>query len=397
MGDGSGSRCSPARPPIHKRAPLIRAGLSATRPLVYQHPIMLDIQTFDARRGGNVLYKALVHPLAADAIAEPGGRNTPEQGALGVFDPDGVAVALFALHPEMPAPAEFYVQDVDALDNTLCRRDRAPADRSAALCLPRVADRQLRFGADQSSASPISVPLGVRVVSLDRARLPAPPADGARTYLDKLNFATNYALFQGRRWPSPRAWSAPITGRAMGRRAVTLLAVPVRRHRAKCWRRGSRRCPKARAGMPSTAARCARVSAWGRLPASSFLHAVGVAGHDVVKYALDFFSTSAEGADHALAVTHDANAWPSDRYAGLPAPRDGEQVLLWVQNSHAAPIPAGAVTLNRMGQNEARAARAGDRPFRQSWRWMCRQAAAGGGVAGADRNAHRPPCGAATL
>ena len=30
---------------------------------------MLNINTFDARAGGNVLYKALAHPLAAEAIA----------------------------------------------------------------------------------------------------------------------------------------------------------------------------------------------------------------------------------------------------------------------------------------------------------------------------------------
>ncbi len=50
-----------------------------------------------------------------------------------------------------------------------------------------------------------------------------------------------------------------------------------------------------------------------------------------------------------LSCTHDANAWPSDRYAGLPAPKPGERVILWVQNSHAAPIPAGAMSLDRMG------------------------------------------------
>jgi hypothetical protein len=60
--------------------------------------------------------------------------------------------------------------------------------------------------------------------------------------------------------------------------------------------------------------------------------------------------TYGTGAEKSLSVTHDANAWPSDRYAGLPAPRADEQVMLWVQNSHAAPIPAGAITLNRMGR-----------------------------------------------
>ena len=77
-----------------------------------------------------------------------------------------------------------------------------------------------------------------------------------------------------------------------------------------------------------------------------FIHAIGVAGHDVVKYALDTYGT---GDEASLSCTHDANAWPSDRYAGLPAPREGERVLLWVQNSHAAPIPAGTIALDRMG------------------------------------------------
>src|SRR6201994_1971727 len=77
-----------------------------------------------------------------------------------------------------------------------------------------------------------------------------------------------------------------------------------------------------------------------------FVHAIGATGHDVVKYALDTYASD-NGA--SLSCTHDANAWPSDRYAGLPAPREDERVVLWLQNSHATPIPAGAVSLDRMG------------------------------------------------
>ena len=51
-----------------------------------------------------------------------------------------------------------------------------------------------------------------------------------------------------------------------------------------------------------------------------------------------------------MSCTHDANAWPADRYAGLPAPASGERVILWVQNSHPVPIPPGAMTLNPMGE-----------------------------------------------
>ena len=80
-----------------------------------------------------------------------------------------------------------------------------------------------------------------------------------------------------------------------------------------------------------------------------FVHAIGAAGHDVVKYALD---TYGDDGNPSLSCTHDANAWPSDRYAGMPAPGPDERVVLWLQNSHAAPIPAGAVALDRMGAEQ---------------------------------------------
>ena len=75
---------------------------------------MLDIQTFDAKAGGNVLYKALAHPLAAEAIL-PLAAALGRAGPLAVYDPDGVANALWALHPAMPAADESYVQDVSHL------------------------------------------------------------------------------------------------------------------------------------------------------------------------------------------------------------------------------------------------------------------------------------------
>ena len=64
----------------------------------------------------------------------------------------------------------------------------------------------------------------------------------------------------------------------------------------------------------------------------------------------------ARARDAALSCTHDANAWPADRYAGLPAPAPGERVVLWVQNSHPTPIPAGAIGLNPMGEERGRRA-----------------------------------------
>src|SRR6185312_13943752 len=56
--------------------------------------------------------------------------------------------------------------------------------------------------------------------------------------------------------------------------------------------------------------------------------------------------------ERALSCTHDANSWPADFYAGLPAPDTGEQVTLWVQNSQPCTIPAGAIGLNLMGDDK---------------------------------------------
>src|SRR5205814_7950194 len=36
---------------------------------------------------------------------------------------------------------------------------------------------------------------------------------------------------------------------------------------------------------------------------------------------------------------------------GPPAPAPGERVILWIQNSHPTPIPAGAIGLNPMGED----------------------------------------------
>src|SRR5262249_23367010 len=80
-----------------------------------------------------------------------------------------------------------------------------------------------------------------------------------------------------------------------------------------------------------------------------FIHAIGAQGHDVVKYALDTYGGG--NRERAFSCTHDANSWPADFYAGLPAPDEGEQVTLWVQNSQPCTIPAGAIGLNLMGND----------------------------------------------
>ncbi len=301
---------------------------------------MLNIRTFDARQGGNVLYKAFAHPLAAEAIARLAAGL---HGMLAVYDPDGVADALFALHPEMPAPAELFVHDSEQVGQvragcraqpvTGLRQSRAGTLLVASFDAAKLRDR----------LAPL-LPPGTAIVTLDEARLPAAMLTNPRRYLDTLNFATNYAFFRDADGLSTRLVTANYWA-GYGAKAVRL------------WLRlfdaaGDVLAEWEQALPPrvgGVAIDSAEVRARFGLPqfcGQLFIHAIGVAGHDVVKYALDTYGT---GAEPSLSCTHDANAWPSDRYAGLPAPREGERVVLWVQNSHAAPIPAGTLSLDRMG------------------------------------------------
>ncbi len=302
---------------------------------------MLDIQTFDARAGGNVLYKALAHPLAAEAIAALYARLA-EAGPVALFDPDDTAAALLAMHPDAPAFADRYVQDVGQIGQMRAGLRGRPVTE-----LARSPARTVLVAAfdAQRTAARIQVLLpGAEVLTLDEARLPAGMLTNPRRYLDRLNFATNYAFFRDADGLSTRLATANYwSGYGAGEVWIWLRLFDGDGRVLATWEQDVAGGP-AGVVVDSTALR-ERLD----LPefcGQLFVHAVGAAGHDVVKYALD---TQGSGNDPSLSVTHDANAWPSERYAGIPAPDAGERVVVWIQNSHATAIPAGAVALDRMG------------------------------------------------
>jgi hypothetical protein len=204
------------------------------------------------------------------------------------------------------------------------------------------------FDADRTAARIAHmVPPGATILTLDELRLPEAMLSHRGRYLDKLNFATNFAFFRDADGLSTRLVSANYWA-SYGAVSVVLWLRLFAEDGTELatWREA---LPKGPGGF-SVDSRAVR-ERFGLPPFTGqlFIHAIGVAGHDVVKYALDTFASD-NGA--SLSCTHDANAWPSDRYAGLPAPRPDETVVLWLQNSHATPIPAGAIALDRMGAEE---------------------------------------------
>jgi hypothetical protein len=302
---------------------------------------MLRIQTFDARAGGNVIYKALAHPLAAEAIARLYVRL---EGRVALYDPDGIADALVAMYPV--TFDSLFVHDISVVGETragLTARALTGIGRSGARTVLVAA-----FDADRIVARIAHMlPADAIVLTLDDVRLPDGLLTSRTRYLDKLNFATNFAFFRDANGLHTRVVSANYWANY----GATNVRLWLRLFDAEgailaTWEQALPRGP----GGFSIDSRQVQ-DRFGLAPFTGqlFIHAIGVAGHDVVKYALDTYASD-NGA--SLSCTHDANAWPSDRFAGLPAPRPDEKVVLWLQNSHAVPIPAGTIALDRMGAEQ---------------------------------------------
>jgi len=315
----------------------------------------LRIETFDNARGGNTLYKALTHPSAA----QPGKtlvamltRNAP----VAVYDPSGAAEAfneIFCLDRVEIAGA--YVQQVPRIGATVLGHATKPVTELAGSCARSVF--VAAFDAERTIAQlQPYLPNGAQAFSLDAMRIPHERLTKPSAYLDPLNFATNFAFFREAdglhtRLVTANYWSSYGAGTVTC--WVTLFAGDGQILAEWCENCGSAgstivldsREIRDRFGLTEF---CGQL----------FLHIVGAAGHDVVKYALDIFGDASSeitngdlaSTDCSLSSTHDANAWPADRYAGLPAPGPGERVVLWLQNSHPIQIPPYDIRLNPMGE-----------------------------------------------
>jgi len=302
----------------------------------------LNIETFSNTRGGFPFFKAAGHPQAV-----PRGRKLLAKlaaaGPVAVYDPLGFAAAFAELYDFGAVDvAHVFVQDVEAIGAPVLGRSAQPvtelADANVAAVLV------VAFDADRLAGQIAHlVPKGAEVLSLDAMRVGVALLGNRRTYLDPLNFATNFAFFRdadghhtriatANYWHGYGARDVQVWCCLMGEDGATLAE----------WQQG---LPNAAAALVIDSAEVRTRFGLGDFTGQLFLHVIGVRGHDVVKYALDTYGDDPT----VLSCTHDANAWPSDLFAGLPAPRDDERVVLWVQNSHPVEIPAGGIGLNLMG------------------------------------------------
>jgi hypothetical protein len=304
----------------------------------------LRIETFSNRDGGNAFFKAIGHPLAARKAVDFLDRL--RAGPVAVYDPAGFAAAFAEIYDLSRVEiAGVFVQDIAELGKSVLGRTAQPVTDLKAAQADKVLVALFDAGRAIDHIRHL-IPEGAEVLTFDALRLPDDMLSDRRRYLTGLNFATNLCLFRDAgghhtRLVSANYWSgygaeAPVAWCCLLDQAGATLAE---------WRQP---LPPAGGTLVIDSAQVRTRFGLGAFTGQIFLHMLHVAGHDVVKYALDTYGDGAE----TLSCTHDANAWPAERYAGLPAPMEGERVVLWVQNSHPAPIPAGALGLNLMGRDE---------------------------------------------
>ncbi len=305
----------------------------------------LRIETFSNVSGGNAFFKALTHPLAAEK-AESLLATLRANGPVAIYDPLNMADMVAQAYDIESLPlAGYYVQDVEQRGRNLANHvaklvTELPASQATALFVPAFDGSRL---ADQIKH--LMTP-GMSVHSLDALRLPDAMISDRARYLSPLNFATNFVFFRDGEGHHTRLVTANYWGgygakdvrfwcRLYDGNGVSLAEWEDKAGPAQSTFILDSKEIRARFNLPEFT---------GQL----FVHAVGIHGHDVVKYALDTYGDTPD----KLSCTHDANSWPADFYAGLPAPADGEDVVLWVQNSQPFEIPAGEIALNTMGRND---------------------------------------------
>ncbi|MBA3813333.1 MAG: hypothetical protein H0X26_02395 [Alphaproteobacteria bacterium] len=289
----------------------------------------LKIKTF-VNQKPCTFFKALGHPSVREAL-----EAFNHKPISAIYDPEG-HIDDFLSMTNIKKPPLVYVQAIEALGPQTSLITQIQEDMPDSLLL-------LSFEPEKHLAQMGHLlPHACSITSLKELRLPEEKLTDPKNYLSDLNFSTNFAFFREEKGWHTRLKSANYWAK-YGSQSVKLWAIlfDVSGKFLGSWEEDvppsvhslviDSRDIKKRFNLPDFT---------GQL----FIHLTGTKGHSIVKYALDTFHD--EG---MLSATHDANAWPPEYFAGLPAPREGEKVILWLQNSH--PVPAKGVSLNLMGDS----------------------------------------------
>jgi len=305
----------------------------------------IKISTFSNQSGGNAFYKAVTHPLVAEK-ARHLVVHLQKSGPVAIYDPANQLADYAEFFPLADVEiAGLFVQDVDQIGRVF--------HNHAAQPITKIQDCKCKsiliasFDAEKVVGHVRHLlPANTPWFSFDAFRLPDEMVTDKRNYLANINFATNFAFFRDGGGHHTRIVTANYWGSYGAKHAqMWCWLVDEKGNKLAEW---TDPLPEANASVVVDSAEIRKRFKLPDFTGQLFMHVIHAAGHDVVKYALDTYGDDAQ----VLSCTHDANAWPSDLYAGLPAPTENEEVVLWIQNSHPRTIPAGDISLNLMGDDK---------------------------------------------
>jgi hypothetical protein len=323
--------------------------LLRTKPCCGMDGMALKIETFNnqanGQSSGNAFYKAVGHPLAA-AKARSLVTHLQNNGPVAIYDPNNQLAGFAEFYPLHDVEiVGLYVQDVEQIGRSFLNHKAQPVTelvKSKCRSILIASFDSVRIVEQTKHLFPANTPW----YSFDGLRLPDGMLTDKHRYLSTLNFATNLAFFRDGGGQHTRIVTANYWGSYGGKDVSAWCNLfDEAGQTIASW---TDKLPAANATVVIDSAEVRQRFNLPEFTGQLYIHIMGAAGHDIVKYALDTYGDD----DTVLSCTHDANSWPSDLYAGLPAPAVDEDVVLWVQNSHPGTIPAGEVGLNVMGDDK---------------------------------------------
>lgn len=296
---------------------------------------MLRIKTF-TDNGVSCFFKAIGHiaiqPKLQTLLSTI--RNNPN---IAIYDPEGrVAEFCDLTGAEIK---HFYVQKIEALHQEGAKLISEIKDCDMLLILAFDAKRyhdHIRH----------LLPSNCQVITLDEIRISDDMLTVKNDYLHRYNWATNFVWFKEQDGIHTRLVSANYWVK-YGAKEVMVYMYLLDQNGKEIKRWTHTMANRQELFILDSK----EVKTQHNLPdfmGQVYIHLVGIAGHDVVKYALDVYGDD----PHQLSATHDANGWTCNYFAGLPAPKENEKVVLWLQNTHPVAIKPDTVSLNVMGEEK---------------------------------------------
>ncbi|MDP3533629.1 MAG: hypothetical protein Q8S31_10135 [Alphaproteobacteria bacterium] len=307
----------------------------------------LQIKTFDNKTGASALFKAIGHPYCVpkthDLI-----KSLASVKDVAIYDPLDQIETFNALYSLEKLPiSQIFVQNIDEIGVQKLGKTAQPIV-SLKECRPDVLFVLAYDAKRLVDHIKYLVDSKTKIVTLDDIRLPDDFMSNPKNYLDPHNFATNFAFFRDDEESYTRLFTANYWA-GWGAQNISVWCSLID-HQGKVLAEWRELIPHKGQTIVFDSREIRERFKLDAFTGQLFIHVLGAKGHDTVKYALDVVSKK----DQYISATHDANSFPADYYAGLPAPADNEKVVFWVQNSHPTPIPAGTIGFNVMGDENTK-------------------------------------------